>query len=338
MNGYRTWFRVVLIIIMLPLLAIAGFNFFIDPLWNFSHSHAYNRIQQSFNERQQKTNQVTFGPFDSDGLLLGSSRCTYINQNDFTNMKVYNYAVSAMTLDEYDGYINYARQQHGREFDTIYLGLDFYATNRNLKRSFEEPAYYIQTANDFGYRYKTLLSLDTLHYSLENYRDSKAGIARDFTYDRKNVKTLNEVPDAVREAKIKESIKTDRRHLTENYSYHDVRKILMEIKAHNPHTRFVVFTTPVAEPIYEVMVSEGLWPYYRQWLSDIVDVFGEVYHFNSLNSITRDTRNFYDGSHVYPKVNTLLVHRLIGQADPRLPDDFGILLNRQNLDDYFENQ
>ncbi|MDD3023802.1 MAG: hypothetical protein PHE26_07890, partial [Syntrophomonadaceae bacterium] len=142
--SYKKWLITVLCIVILPLLAIAGFNYYIDPLWNFNHANRYNTIQASFDERQQKTNRVTFGKFDYDTLILGSSRVTYISQYDFAGHRAFNYAVSNMLLDEYYDYVEYAKLKNGRDFDYIIIGLDFYNTNRNLQREFQEPAYYIK--------------------------------------------------------------------------------------------------------------------------------------------------------------------------------------------------
>ena len=61
----------------------------IDPLWSFAYDNKFNTIQKGFNERQQKTNNVYFnGLNEYDRILLGSSRTTFINQNDFQNMKI----------------------------------------------------------------------------------------------------------------------------------------------------------------------------------------------------------------------------------------------------------
>ncbi|MDD3269201.1 MAG: hypothetical protein PHX14_07760, partial [Syntrophomonadaceae bacterium] len=64
MDVYKKWLIIAISLILLPLAAVAGFNYYIDPLWNFNHANPYNTIQASFDERQQKTNQVTFGKFD----------------------------------------------------------------------------------------------------------------------------------------------------------------------------------------------------------------------------------------------------------------------------------
>lgn len=337
MKKYRRWFSVTLILILLPLAGLAGFNYYIDPLWNFRHANACNYIQKSFDERQQKTNLVHAGHFDYDTLLLGSSRVTFINQYEFPGYHVFNYSVSNMTLEEYDPYIEFAKKQRGQDFDTILLGLDFFTTSRNIEKTFHEPSYYINNTEEFGYRYKTLLSLDVLEYAKTNYAWSKAGVAINFAYDRCNVKTLMRSNEAEQEKRFVSTLQKYRKDLYSNYEYENVREILQTIREHNPNSRIIVFTTPVAEPLYQAMVEAGLLPYYEQWLRDIVAVYGSVYHFMDLNTITLDRSNFYDPSHLYPDICTLEAHRLIDCPDPDVPKDFGKKLNADNLEEYLRN-
>ena len=149
------WLWTTLGITLLLLLGVAGFNAWIDPLWLFDHAHPYNSIQAGFNERQQKTNHLTFTKQQYSSLVLGSSRVTYIDQQEFSPGPTYNYAVNNMLPYEYADYIDYAVQCNGQDFEVIYIGLDFYTTNRNLTlpNRFEDPSFYIQAANKFGYRF-----------------------------------------------------------------------------------------------------------------------------------------------------------------------------------------
>ncbi|HOP41492.1 MAG TPA: hypothetical protein PLI53_10670, partial [Geobacteraceae bacterium] len=98
--------------------------------------------------------------------------------------------------------------------------------------------------------------------------------------------------------------------------------------------RFVVFTTPVSKPLFCLMVRLNRLPDYERWLRDLVDVFGEVYNFMDLNSVTRDyLRNFSDCDHLFPEAGTLLAHRVLGIPDQSLPPDFGKLVARRNIEE-----
>lgn len=331
--NYKSWFISTLFLILFPLFLLGAFNWYIDPLWCFGHSHQYNRIQMPFDERQQKTNYVTFHDFEYDALLLGSSRVTYINQHDFKGLKVYNYGVSNMLLEEYYDYVEYAKKKNGRDFDYIIIGLDFWATNRNktLPSPIEEPYFYINRASSFGYRYKMLFSYDTYQLALKNFRASRDGKEVNFAYDRNNVKTLLPVTPEERENKIANTVTTYREKLYKDYEYMPVKEMLLKLKKANPHTRFIVFTTPESLPLMQLIEKEGLTPYYERWLRDCVEVFGEVYHFMYPNSVTSNLDNYYDASHFYPYVGTMIAHRLMGIKDPAVPDDFGVKLTPETF-------
>lgn len=307
-------------------MAIAAANYYIDPLWSFSHEHKYNHIQMPFNERQQKTNYLTFQEFDYDTLILGSSRTTYINQKDFSPLKAYNYSVSNMLMDEYYDYIEYAKKMRGGEFECIIIGLDFMATNKNIPREFEVPSFYINNANQFAYRYSTLLSLDTLKYSAQNYRASSNGIAVNFAYDRHNVKALLPVSEEERAAKLQATVDKYRQDIYANYEYTNVKEILSKVKASNPNTKFIIFTTPVNHKLYNLMVEMDLSTYYQQLLVDTVEVFGQVYDFNYPNPVTTDDRHYYDASHFYPKIGTIIAHKITDLSTGTY-EDFGMLID-----------
>lgn len=339
MNPYRKWLITTLLFIAVPLLFIAGFNYCIDPLWLFPHANKYNQIQMPFNERQQKTNYLTFTQEHYDALLLGSSRITYIDQADFKNERVYNYAVNNMLPREYTAYIDYASKCNGRDFDTIYIGLDFFATNHNLKlpNRFEAPSYYIHTANQFAYRYTSLLSTDTLDYAWQNYKASRRGEAINFAYNRSNRKTLLPTSEAEKQQRIKHNCEWyGKESYGENYQYENASKILPALQKRYPNTRFVLFITPESQPLFDIIAKQNRLPDYERWIRDWVMAGGELYDFMTPNSITTSLENYYDASHVYPAVGKLIAARLSGHDDPAIPKDFGVLVNINNLDEHLQ--
>ncbi|NLJ71724.1 MAG: hypothetical protein GX333_01775 [Syntrophomonadaceae bacterium] len=324
---YKSWFFSTLLIIALPLLVVASFNYYIDPLWNFNCNNKYNNKQMPFNERQQKTNYITFHKFDYDSLILGSSRTTYIKQTDFVGLNAYNYAVNNMLIDEYYDYIEYAKKVKGSDFDYIIIGLDFYASNKNLDKEFAEPAHYIANTNQFGYRFTSLISRDTLDYAKQNYAAALEENPINYTYNRENIKSLFKVSEEESVANIETTLNTYRTKIYANYEYTNVREMLEKIKNSNPNTRFIIFTTPVNHKLYNLMLELDLSTHYQQLINDVVEVFGEVYDFNYPNAITTDDRNYFDGSHFYPEIGTLIAHR-ISNLSTELATDFGTLITK----------
>lgn len=340
MKKYTIWITAVLSIILLPLLVIAGFNYYMDPLWNFNHAGPYNSTQIAFDERQQKSGRLTFYPEPYQTLIMGSSRVTYINQADFKGFNAYNYAFNNMLLSEYREYASYARQKNGQDFAYIIIGLDFFATNQNVRdmNKFQPPGYYTDLVGAIGYRYKTLLSLDVLEYSRKNFDLAKRDKKQSFTYDRRNVKRLNHISDEEKQALVANNLDWyGNKVYNADYKYGPVKDTFQQLRNDHPNTEFIVFTTPVSAPLFKLMIEKGLYPEYARWLTDSVEVFGQIYNFMGLNSVTLNMDNYYDASHFYPEIGTLIAQRISGGPADNLPADFGVIINRDNLSEQLES-
>ncbi len=335
------WFATVL----LSLSTVATFNYLIDPLWCFSHSNAFNNRQPGFNERQQKTNRAYFAGLENyDTLLLGSSRTAYINQHDFEGMRVFNYAADNMMPKEYEKWIEIAKEIKGGDFDTIIIGIDFFGTAGNYDAFFEryykglKPEDYFLKTKEPLYRFKSLLSIDVLKQSLESIRRIKYPTISD--YDRSNVRHCSiRVTDEEREKHIKDNIEEYRGPLLKAYRYREEWKSIMKrLKEKNPHTRFIIFTTPVSEPFFKTfIVNGGHLEDYKRWLRETVEVFGKIHHFMDLNSVTTNLENFFDAHHLYEESTRMIAKRLSGDNKERTEKDFGKIITPDNIDEYLKN-
>ena len=331
-NRHTTWLRSIFAVIALVLTAAGLFNYVVDPLWCFSHSFSLGDGQASYNERLQKTNRVTFGEFDYDSLILGSSRTTYLDQKDFAGMHAYNYSAASMEPTEYAAYIEYAKQRKGSGFRNIVIGMDFFGTNEALKDDAERPEAYFTEANSFLYRYRMLLTMDTLRVSLSDLTRKED---RTYSpYHRDNTRSPMRLTQAEKAEMIRRQLERYHADVYTGYRYReDLPALLKDLLSQNPKTSFIVYTTPVSRPLFCLMIQDRLWDSYARWLHDLVDAFGSVHNFMYLNSVTNEYANtFQDAHHLYPAVGTLLAHKVTGLDDDRIPSDFGVVVNRTNID------
>ncbi|HEX5393467.1 MAG TPA: hypothetical protein VFW68_09305 [Rhodocyclaceae bacterium] len=311
-------------------LLFAGVNYYVDPLWLFTHENRFNQKQWGFDERQQKTNLVRFGSFDYDALLLGSSRSTYISQASFFDSRVFNYAVSGMRPVEFPGYIDFALSMRKRPFERIYLGMDFFATNKKNPGSAERASRYVEASGYPLYRLESLLSYDTFGKSITNIKKVRAGGPCD-CYDRHNVKTLAVPSPEVKAKAVSGDVSAyNTKVYGPDYLYDDgLKDLLIQLRDAHSETRFIVFTTPPSYKLFQVLVRMGRLPDYERWITEMVDVFGGVYDFMGLNSITENLDNYADGHHFYQSVGTVIAARLENREAG--PKDFGTYVTRDNL-------
>lgn len=330
----KTFVITIISLVILSIFPVGFFNYLIDPMWTFNQSNPYNDVQTVINERQQKTNTIHFQPFEYDTLLLGSSRSTYINQHEFKDMSVYNYAVSDMSILEYKSFLDFAKREKGSEFKTIILGLDFFKTSVQESKPLSIDDY-VAAANEPFYRYKNLLSKEILEYSWRNYQMSRADkIVEVRNYNRENVASAMAIDPDVKIDQTTEKIQKFRDvFYGDTYEYNpEYKNILKELKENNPKTSFIVFTTPISTELFQALVDEGRLEDYDQWLRDIISEFGGVYNFMYPNSVTNDIYNYFDGHHFYPHVGTFIAHRISNPSDPSLPHDFGQYIDANGID------
>jgi hypothetical protein len=334
--SYKIWVIKFLCTFSVFVLAIGGFNYWIDPMWTFGRNHEWNDVQDVFNERHQKTNRIRFQPFDVDTLLIGSSRSTYINEHEFTGMKVYNYSVALMSVQEYDSFIQHAKENNSHDISTIIVGLDFFMSDYYQSTDNVSINTYADSIEKPFYRWTNLLSYDITKYSYRNLKASlkdKPIFVR--SYDRDNVATTFRLPKREADAELRKKVIKFKETFYGNYKYNPGYKdILLNVKKNNPNSNFIAFTTPISEPLFKALVEEDCLRYYELWLRELIAVYDGVYNFMDINTITKDTSNFFDGHHFYPEVGTLIAHRISKADDPQVPADFGKYITEENIEEY----
>jgi hypothetical protein len=314
----------------------AFLNIIIDPMWCFSHENKLNAKQLAFAEREQKTNYLTYHHEPYNALLIGNSRVVYMDQNDFSGMSVFNYAVSAMVASEYAGYIGYARNVTSNHIKIVYIGLSFASVNDEVPRLLKQnpPAYFVGKATDRLNRLRTMLNPSILEFSWRTLKFNLSGDKKAImVYNRHNVASTIEADKVSREAHFSKDLSEYRLVYKSMFHYEPGFKAnLRSVKEQNPGIRIVVFTTPVSKPMHCLISEAGLIPAYEQWIRDIVQVFGELHHFEYVHSIAENCKdNFIDANHYLPQIGTLMAHRLQGN-NAGVPDDFGIIITRDNLE------
>lgn len=325
-----------LVVIVLPVSILMGFNFYIDPLWNFSHQNKYNDHQIGFDERQQKTNYINSkSNFNYDSLMIGTSRVTYMSEKAFQKEKVFNYSLSALHIDEYLPYINYATKKNGNDFKTIYIELYVNSYDAGTKMSNQDPSVYIKKSEDPFYKITSLFSYSTLKSSIDNYNASKSNYySGPRSYTRENIAQTSYPNDRldVLWNRFEQSFKaTSQSKFNYDSGY---KQKLLQIKNAYPNTKFVVFTDPVPEKRFDLILSNTEHrKAYERYIREIVDVFGEVYSFQGNTPITTDMDNYFDWFHYYPKVGNLMIQAI---EQPNKHEDILQIINKENVNDYLQ--
>ena len=332
-------FTVTIVILFAVLVSsVVSFNFWIDPLWHYSHAHAYNDVQKVINEREQKIAQLQFEEKDFDTLLIGSSRSTYIHPTAFGTWDVFNASVANLSMREYQSYILYAQSQN-KDIERIILGVDFF-------KSSEEEAGAARSVNNYEakvkqpfYRAKNLLSLQVLDYSIDNFKLSRGNlITEDRLYNRQGEAFAKKLTENEIEKMTAEKIKRfEETFYGEHYTYYPkYAEIMTKVKNTVPNGEMIVFTTPISTELFKTLVNTGLYDDYEVWIRDLVEVYGGVWNFMYPNTVTNDINNYYDGHHFYPEIGSLIANRIENGTASPATDDFGFYVTTDNIEKHLK--
>lgn len=331
----KKWLKIYLTVLFGILTSVSLFNYLMDPLWCFSHKNHFQSAQGTFNERQQKINLMYFQPFNYDALLIGSSKITLHNPAKIPNdCKTFNLAFDGMRPYEFNEYIEYAKKVNHKEFKYIIIGLDFLLiTGKTHDQSSINE--YIKNTTSMEYRYTTLFSYDTFIRSIKNFKHSvfKRSKKAFKAYDQNHIAySLPKKPQELRDL-IKESInsmdKSDIKYDRTNYL-----KVIQQLKQNNPNTKFIVFTTPIPNPLLQKILESKNNQYTLQlWLNDMYNEFGPFWHFLYTNQITYDYEKYFVDQAHYASDVANCINRKIFSYECENPSfkDFGIYISDQKV-------
>lgn len=316
-------------------LAVAAFNYWIDPLWHYDHAHAYNDVQVVTDEREQKTANQLYTQKSADTLLIGSSRSTYVHATSFGNWDVYNYSVSNLSMREYQTMMMFAFEQNP-ELERVILGVDFFKSSTQEAGAPRSIMNHEKKVKQPFYRVKNLLSLDVLDYSIGNFKLSAENeITEERLYNREGdafaLKLSEEKTFNQTESKI---TKFENTFYGESYEYFPLYKeIMTRVRDTYPEAEKVIYTTPISTELFKALVNTGLFDEYEVWLRDLVDVYGGVWNFMYPNEVTNDITNYYDGHHFYPEVGDRIA-KTIESGSPT--GDFGTYVTADTIEAHLQ--
>lgn len=328
----KQWIQNSFVLLSVIITGVVSLNFWIDPLWCFNHHNSLQSHQESFNERQQKINLMYFGnSFNYDGLFLGSSRITIHNPSSISLGKTFNMALDAMRPYEFNEYVEYAKKLNHKDFEYIIIGLDFLYIGQNPNQFHINT--YLQNTTSFAYRYKTLISYDTLDRSIKNIKNST------FERHKEKFKTydINHIAHAY--SKEPHLLETDIHNYLQAtptkeiiYDRDNYLQAIRDLKKNNPHTRFIVFTTPLPAPILKMLMSsEKNQQTLKLWLNDMHQEFGPFLHFLYSNPITQNYPNYFvDKEHYTSEVADCINYKILNISckNPAF-DHFGIQISNK---------
>ena len=312
-------------------------NLIVDPYYIFRTP--FLKLQHQINDRYAKVSYIKRHPHEVDSLIMGSSRMLFtkpsIVEAYLPESRFYNFGTIGSTLCENYAHIKYFTQS-GYKLKNVYIGIDVALALTTSRWSDTDsliklhPDVTSKNRLEYYWSYLTIFPKNDLREKLRINITGKApqsyDIEKDGTiyapsvYENKG-KDIAQQPilfPAMVQALINRTPSA-----AENLDA--LKKLTALCKEHN--IRLILFTSPDNRHMVDTYTADDYFQFLRE-MAQIVD----FWNFGGYNSITLKDGNYADLSHYRPFVSKLIAARIFGDKSTPVPDDFGSLVTKENVE------
>lgn len=316
----------------------AAYNYFIDPLWQWPHSHHLERWHRGFNERLLKTNYLASRDVNIDTLILGSSVSSYFRPSWLGTENGFSYISNGGQPREFAERIEYAKKRSGMPIRLIFVeAWNAYMFDREW--NFEEPSYYIENAESAVKKIRNLFSLSTLGYSLQARKTPKHGY---YFVDRFGQPSecrypLSQFDDADKKRQETDAYLAGKKGLYSAPYDAAYPQYFADIHRAAGDAEVIVYSPPVVWQDMKLFAEMGHLDMFEQRLRELVSEFGRVYQFFYPNPIAMDNANFNDTHHPTGEAAELIMGIIMRLRSGEITEDTehgGILLTNENIEEW----
>ncbi|MGD1807154.1 hypothetical protein ACP6PL_17195 [Dapis sp. BLCC M126] len=347
---YLRYNCIFLLSIFIPVVTVGVFNIVVDPydVFNTPNFLGINHSKPRKDNSDRLFKAIDIIRIKPVTILIGSSRTKRAldpNHPALENQKpTYNLALNSINSYELRRYVEHAIANQ-KKIDLVIVGLDFFMFR---KSNTNEANFSEQRLEKRHISLKDLIdvifSLDVLLASKETIIDSKKTLPDRVRYGDKNgfMPKLNPDREGI-QSRFEKYINVYHKSYTEQYQlstqFLDELENLVDICKDN-QIKLVLFISPSHATQWEAIRSSGKWSIFEEWKRKIVKI-NPIFDFSGYNSITtepihNDMENYRDNSYYTPKVGNLVLNRILSYKEEKVPDDFGILINPDNIESYLE--
>lgn len=357
----------IVIATLLVLAVCVSFNRLIDPyqIWNYPRIHGINTMKPELATHERIFKTVGLARYLADTVILGTSRSDIgLNPEHHSLGKhALNLASSSQPYQEtkmlFDTMIDKAHT------NTFIIGLDYFPSEHALPFDFTDENF------DSLRAWKLMLSLSTLK-DAERTVFYAGRIDPGNSWSSKGLRLYSAEFVKAQNGHRSLIGKVDRGILSMNYildqpcskvpfpknvskpQFEEIRDIFS--RAHREHIKLKLFISPSHARYQEVLALSGQWQNWEAWKRLLVQLNETeakrvnqepfpLWDFSGYNAMLTenvpklgDTQTmmqwYFDSSHYTPAMGDLVLDRMFYSTSPMrvVPDDFGVLLSRNNID------
>lgn len=284
----------------------------------------------------------------ADAFILGSSRVNFYDVKLASLLSQHNY----YNMTAFNDYLLSIRKKlewliSTRKINQIILGMDYdhqaidETKDTDLLRQ-EHPLISQEPRIEFYYKYtafqpETLILCiqSNLEKEVKNIFDITTGQSKLLQKDQLKLQdptgyiARNFKPASKVESKAK-LIKEEPKKLI---SIQELQKIVNITNSNNIPTMIVV--NPLNHHRFITFDIDS----YATWITRMVNVAGQIWDFSGINSITKNDQYYYEDTHFTKQAGDLVLDKIFNnqKAAKDIPEDFGILVTKENLNAHIEH-
>lgn len=340
----KTWLIGWLVLVLIPLIVIAGYVIKIDPYFHYHKPDTQSYFYCLNNQRSQ--NDGISKHFEYDALITGTSMTENFKTSEMDEIFHVNsikVSYSGGTYKEInDNLIN--ALEHNPNLKTIVRGLDmgmFFDSADRMREDLGEYPTYLYDDNPFNdvmYLYNKDIIFGRV-YPMITANDSKQSVPGITPFDEYSrwqysykfgVKTVLPNGISVRTAETYPHLSDDEKATI----YENITQNVTALADEYPDVDFYYFITPYSAVWWGEVISDGTFEKQIEAEQYIIERILEhsnihLYSFNNRTDITTDINNYKDVTHYGQWVNSLIL---------RWMHDGEYLLTKDNYQEYIENE
>ena len=346
-KSYKKWTLCFLSIFVIVTASVVTLNYAVDPMWCFNHETPYAEWREFIDERIQKANLLRFRKDKIDTLIIGSSRVMQMD-TDKIGDGAFNLGLSSCMPMEYPILMEIFHKTRGYYPNKIIVGLDFFGSKATYSDGTREnravPTLQMLNDNTFIYHMEILSSIELSRKSISLIRKNidieEEGIEyADVKYNARHMGASAYYPpieDMDHKKHVVRTLYADFKRIYEFFQYNDRYKEDISALV-QPSIRAEVkpFVTPEGTLTMRLIAeTPGRLDDYERMIRETVEVFGGVWNFMYVNSVTSDHSYWREPSHSLGQVNDWVLERIYSTGNP--PADFGVYVTKDNIDEHIK--
>ena len=340
----KKWIRIWLVLVASALPVAWFINYIVDPFNVFQSGFLKYTFQ--VNERFLRIEHLKNNPDKYNGYLLGSSRIGTTHpetvEHYLDESKFYNLTIPSANLYDHLMHVKYLIDE---EFPLKHLYLQIDIDNMSFYGRMQSD-YVRKMHPEVVNESRTMFYLDYLsgffpfnikrklrcNRKKENYIDYELQTTGIWSRPDKELQAQNDCEDYVaNEASFHE-------YRIRNVAGPDIGKnieALQQIRdlCQTNGIKLYVFTMPHNQSMMDTFKVKD----YLQFLKALAKVT-DYYDFSGYNSVTQNNCHYYEWSHYRPHVAHWIAGRIFNDTTAEIPNDFGVLVNSDNIEEHIENR